>query len=116
MEDTCFIDNQFFGGGIVALNETVVEGLTNNYVSSNMPSELVCPFAYEEVQGTCVQPDATACAVLGIPTVSTNQTNTTSNDTTTTATTSAEQEQSGACLPRFVSSFALLIVSFAVYL
>jgi carbohydrate-binding DOMON domain-containing protein len=84
MQDSCFVDNEFFGGGVVVLNQSIVESLSNNYVDDSGIADLDCQFAYVQETGECLPPDSSACTLLGIPTI--NQTSAPASPATNTTT------------------------------
>jgi thiol:disulfide interchange protein len=105
LENNCFINNNFFGNGIVLLNNAISKGISNNYVSVSSSSSnnntstdcttdttdttatsrsnntntttnlLSCSFVYDAYNSTCIVPDATTCQLIGANT--TTNTNTT---------------------------------------
>jgi hypothetical protein len=88
------------------MNNTVVEGLTNNYVSSSLENDLTCSLAFQEVEGTCIAADATSCPRYQVTNPDSqgnlpNQTNT--GVANTTGTSAATYSMS-----MFASLFALL--------
>jgi hypothetical protein len=74
MINSCFYNNDFFGGGVVVLKDSILTedgtpiGLHNNFVSSDSVSNLECPFAYQESISSCIKPDAGDCPIVTIPT------------------------------------------------
>jgi len=58
MEDTCFLDNEFDGDGIILASSTEDLELTNNHVSNTVGT--TCAFV--SVEGECLDFDAPQCA------------------------------------------------------
>jgi hypothetical protein len=74
MKNSCFYDNQFFGGGVVLLKDSILTpdgiatGMYNNFVSPDSGSNVDCPFTYQESIGSCINPDAKECPLVTMAT------------------------------------------------